>query len=119
MYFGDLARGIALWVGSIATAYTVVFLNAVARGSRGFGPLGTKLVLLAVALAALVVIIRNSKTQWGVVFGSLLVVFAASQVVRTRLLAESEPGVASPATHYATFNVGVPFGCGGVECGSP
>lgn len=116
MHFGDLGRGIALWVGSIATAYTLVFLNAVSRSSRGFGPLGTKVVLLAVALGALVFIIRHSKTQWGIIVGSLLVVLAASHVVRTPERVAVETDVTEPRAHYATFNVAVPFGCGDVDC---
>ncbi len=116
MDFGDFAKTIGLWVASLATAYTLVFFNAVAKGSRGIGAHGTKIVLLCVALAALLVIIRNAKTQWGVVFGSLLVVVAASQVVRRHDRTEEQVATPPAVAHQTGFPKGTTFGCNDVLC---
>jgi hypothetical protein len=74
MYFGDFARAIALWVGSLATAYTLVFFHAVAPAGHGLR-LGT-MVLILLAVGAVLFIVRNSK-QWGFVLGAALFVSAA------------------------------------------
>lgn len=111
MHFGDFPKAIITWVASLATAYTIVFLNAVSKGSRGLGATGTKVVLLAAGFAALLFLIRNSRTQWGVVVGSLLAVVAASHLVhRVRYSDES-----AQVTQQARLS-GVPLACGLANC---
>lgn len=51
MSFGDLEKAIGFGIGSLATAYVVVFFDAARKVTHGIGSTGTKALLLCVALA--------------------------------------------------------------------
>lgn len=116
MDFGDLRRAIGLMLASLATAYTLVFLNAGAKGGHAIGAAQAKILLLCVALAALLVIIRNAKTQGGVLFGSLLVVVAASQVARWQQDAPEQAPTPPALARQTGFPKGTTVGCDDVLC---
>jgi hypothetical protein len=118
MDFRDFPRAIGLLVASLATAYTLAFINAGAKGGHAIGAAGAKFLLMCVALAALLVIIRNAKTQWGVLFGSVLVVVAASQVARWHQGAPEQTATPPALARQTGFPKGTTAGCDDVLCRS-